>query len=122
MQGTSFAGRSILIVEDEPRIARGILTAFKAFKQAGAVVLAARALADRFAEHAGLSSAVVDLGDGEPVKSSRPKAPQRQASPAVVTLPADAGGSATGVRAAAAQEGGGAERRRQIETGVKSSR
>lgn len=43
MQGTSLAGRSILIVEDEPLIALDLV---KAFKQAGAVVLATRSLAD----------------------------------------------------------------------------
>jgi CheY-like chemotaxis protein len=43
MQGTSLAGRSILIVEDEPVFALGLVTAFQ---DAGAVVLAARSLAD----------------------------------------------------------------------------
>jgi DNA-binding response OmpR family regulator len=56
MQGISLAGRSILIVEDEPIIALDIVTAFK---NAGAVVLAARSLA---VEHDGLSAAVIDFG------------------------------------------------------------
>ena len=43
MQGTSLVGRSILIVEDEPLIALDLVTAFQ---QAGAVVFAARSLAD----------------------------------------------------------------------------
>ena len=64
MQGISLAGRSILIVEDEPIIALDIVTAFK---NAGAVVLAARSLAEgsRLVEHDGLSAAVVDFGLGD---------------------------------------------------------
>jgi DNA-binding response OmpR family regulator len=64
MQGTSLAGRSILIVEDEPLIALDLVTAFQ---QAGAVVFAARSLADatRLAEHDGLSAAVLDFGLGD---------------------------------------------------------
>jgi CheY-like chemotaxis protein len=64
MQGISLAGRSILIVEDEPITALDIVTAFK---NAGAVVLAARSLAEAFrlVEHDGLSAAVVDFGLGD---------------------------------------------------------
>ena len=64
MQGTSLAGRSILIVEDEPLIALDLVAAFK---QAGAVVLAAGTLADAIplAGHDGLSAAVVDFGLGD---------------------------------------------------------
>jgi len=64
MQGTSLAGRSILIVEDEPIIALDIVTAFT---NAGAVVFAARSLADaiRFVEHDGLSAAILDFGLGD---------------------------------------------------------
>ena len=64
MQGTSLAGRSILIVEDEPVIALGLVTAFQ---EAGAVVLAARSLADatRLAEHDGLSASVLGFGLGD---------------------------------------------------------
>jgi DNA-binding response OmpR family regulator len=64
MQGTSLAGRSILIVEDEPLIALDIVTAFK---NAGAVALAARSLAEasRLVEHDGLSAAIVDFGLGD---------------------------------------------------------
>ena len=52
MQGTSLAGRSILIVEDEPL---------------GAIVLAARSLAEAsgLVEHDDLSAAVVDFGLGD---------------------------------------------------------
>jgi hypothetical protein len=42
MQGTSLAGHSILIVEDEPLIARGIVDAFKGV---GPVTFSARTLA-----------------------------------------------------------------------------
>ena len=64
MQGISLAGRSILIVEDEPIIALDIVTAFT---NAGAVVLAARSLAEasRLVEHDGLSAAIVDFGLGD---------------------------------------------------------
>ena len=63
MQGTSLAGRSILIVEDEPLIALDLV---KAFQQAGAIVLAARSLEDAapLVEHDELSAAVVDFGLG----------------------------------------------------------
>jgi DNA-binding response OmpR family regulator len=63
MQGTSLAGRSILIVEDEPLIALDLV---KAFQQAGAVVLAARSLDDAtpLVEQDELSAAVVDFGLG----------------------------------------------------------
>jgi DNA-binding response OmpR family regulator len=64
MQGTSLAGRSILIVEDEPLIALDLV---KAFQQAGAVVLAARSLAEAtpLVEHNELSAVVVDFGLGD---------------------------------------------------------
>jgi|KBSSwiStaDraftv2_1062776.scaffolds.fasta_scaffold28343_7 CheY-like chemotaxis protein len=50
MQGSSLAGRSILIVGDEPVIALDIVAAFE---KAGAVVLAAGSLAGatRIVEH-----------------------------------------------------------------------
>jgi CheY-like chemotaxis protein len=62
MHGTSLAGRSILIVEDEPVIALDLVTAFKQ-----AVVLAARSLAEAsgLVEHDDLSAAVVDFGLGD---------------------------------------------------------
>ena len=66
MQSTSFAGRSILVVEDEPLIA---LDVSLAFENVGAVVLTARTLAAALllVEHGGLSAAVLDfgLGDGD---------------------------------------------------------
>jgi DNA-binding NtrC family response regulator len=66
MDSTSLAGRSILIVEDEPLIAFDIVTAFE---KAGAVALTARSLADavRLADHDDLSAAVLDFGlaDGD---------------------------------------------------------
>ena len=64
MQDTNLAGRSILIVEDEPVIALDLVTAFE---QAGAVVLAARSLAEAsgLVEHDGLSAAVLDFGLGD---------------------------------------------------------
>jgi DNA-binding response OmpR family regulator len=66
MQSTSLAGRSILIVEDEPLIALNIGLAFE---KAGAAVVAARCLPDavRLVERDGLSAAVLDfgLGDGD---------------------------------------------------------
>lgn len=66
MQSTSLAGRSILIVEDEPLIALDIVTAFQ---KVGAITLPARTIADaiRLVEHDGLSAAVLDFGlrDGE---------------------------------------------------------
>ena len=66
MQSISLAGRSILIVEDEPLIALDI---GQAFENVGAVVFTARSLNDavRLVEQDGLSAAVVDfgLGDGD---------------------------------------------------------
>jgi CheY-like chemotaxis protein len=64
MSGTSLGGRSILIVEDETLIALDIV---EAFENAGAVVFAARSMADaiRFVEHDGLSAAVLDFGLGD---------------------------------------------------------
>jgi len=66
MPSTSLAGRSILIVEDEPLIALEIVTAFQ---NAGAVALTARSLTEaiHLVEHDGLSAAVLDfgLGDGD---------------------------------------------------------
>lgn len=66
MHGHSLAGRSVLIVEDEPLIALDIVNAFEA---AGAQVKAARTLADakRLVEQDGLSAAVLDFGlrDGD---------------------------------------------------------
>ena len=66
MPSTSLAGRSILIVEDEPLIALEIVTAFQ---NAGAVALTARSLTDaiHLIEHDGLSAAVLDFGlaDGD---------------------------------------------------------
>ena len=67
MQGT-LAGRSILIVEDEPLIALDIANAFE---ELGATTITARSLVDalRLVEHDGLSAAVLDfgLGDGDAV-------------------------------------------------------
>jgi DNA-binding response OmpR family regulator len=66
MQSTSVAGRSILILEDEPLIALDI---GDAFARAGAVVVPAKSLgtAHDLVEVNSLSAAVVDfrLGDGE---------------------------------------------------------
>ena len=66
MPSTSLAGRSILIVEDEPLIALEIVTAFQ---NAGAVALTARSLTEaiHLVEHDGLSAAVLDFGlaDGD---------------------------------------------------------
>jgi DNA-binding response OmpR family regulator len=66
MEGTSLAGRSILIVEDEPLIALDIVDAFK---RVGAVTVSARTLAEaiQMVEHDGLSAAVLDFGlrDGD---------------------------------------------------------
>jgi DNA-binding response OmpR family regulator len=63
MQSTNLAGRSILIVEDEPLIALDIVDAFK---KAGAVTFSARTLAEAIdmVEHDGLSAAVLDFGLG----------------------------------------------------------
>ena len=64
MEGTSLAGRSILIVEDEPLIALDIVYAFE---KAGAVTFSARTLAEAIdmVEHDGLSAAVLDFGLGD---------------------------------------------------------
>jgi|KBSSwiStaDraftv2_1062776.scaffolds.fasta_scaffold1646116_1 DNA-binding response OmpR family regulator len=64
MQNTSLAGRSILIVEDEPLIALDIATAFE---KVGAVTFNARTLAEAIdmVEHDGLSAAVLDFGLGD---------------------------------------------------------
>ena len=64
MQSTRLAGRSILIVEDEPLIALDIVTAFE---KAGAVALTARSLVDaiHLVEHDGLSAVVLDFGLGK---------------------------------------------------------
>lgn len=61
MQGTSLAGRTILIAEDEPFIAMDIAAACET---AGAVVLTAATLDDaaRLVEHDALSAAVLDFG------------------------------------------------------------
>ena len=61
MQGTSLAGRTILIAEDEPFIAMDIASACET---AGAVVLTAATLkaAARVVEHDCLSAAVLDFG------------------------------------------------------------
>jgi DNA-binding response OmpR family regulator len=65
VSSTSLAGRTILIVEDEPLIA---LDVGIAFENAGAVLLSARSLAQaqRLVEHDDLSAAVMDfaLSDG----------------------------------------------------------
>jgi DNA-binding response OmpR family regulator len=55
------AGRSILLVEDEPLIALDIQVAFE---KAGARVFAVRVMSDamRFVDEAGLSAAVLDFG------------------------------------------------------------
>ena len=66
MDHQTLAGRSILIVEDEPLIAIEIV---KAFEGAGALVESARTIAEakRLVERGGISAAVVDfgLGDGD---------------------------------------------------------
>jgi CheY-like chemotaxis protein len=63
---TSLAGRTVLVLEDEPLIALNIVTAFE---QAGAIVVPARTLAKarNIVEQGGLSAAVLDfgLGDGD---------------------------------------------------------
>jgi DNA-binding response OmpR family regulator len=63
---TSLAGRTILIVEDEPLISLDIVTTFRS---AGATAVAARSLAEahRLVERKDLSAAVLDfgLGDGD---------------------------------------------------------
>ena len=63
MQGTSLAGRTILIVEDEPLIALDIAAAFA---KAGAVTFCARTLSEaiHMVEQDGLSAAVLDFGLG----------------------------------------------------------
>lgn len=66
MAGATFAGRSILVVEDEPLIALDIATSFEC---AGARVLRARSLRESLCmvENRHLSAAVVDyrLADGD---------------------------------------------------------
>ena len=66
MHSHALAGRSVLIVEDEPLIALDII---KAFEAAGAQVKAARTLAEAkcLVERDGLSAAVLDFGlaDGD---------------------------------------------------------
>lgn len=64
MQSTSLAGRSILVVEDEPLIALDIVDAFQ---KVGAITLTARTVADaiHLVEHDGLSAAVLDFGLGD---------------------------------------------------------
>jgi DNA-binding NtrC family response regulator len=66
MHSHALAGRSILVVEDEPLIVLSIIHAFEA---AGAQVKAARTLAEAkcLVERDGLSAAVLDfgLGDGD---------------------------------------------------------
>src|SRR5438552_9841535 len=61
MRKGTLAGRSILIVEDEPLIALDIT---EGFRSAGASVLSAHNLQDglRLAGHPDLSAAVVDFG------------------------------------------------------------
>jgi DNA-binding response OmpR family regulator len=63
MQSTSLAGRSILIVEDEPLIALEISIAFR---QVGAIAVMARSLAEavRHVQDESLSAAVLDFGLG----------------------------------------------------------
>ena len=66
VENACLAGRSILIVEDEPLIALGIA---EEFRSAGASVITAQRLQDglRLAGHPDLSAAVLDFGlsDGE---------------------------------------------------------
>ena len=64
MDRHTLAGRSILIVEDEPLIALGIV---QAFEVAGAEVKAARTLAEAksLVEQDPLSAAVLDFGLGD---------------------------------------------------------
>jgi DNA-binding NtrC family response regulator len=66
MQSTRLAGRSILIVEDEPLIALDIE---QTFAKAGAIVFPARKLSDahHLVEQNRLAAAVLDfrLGDGD---------------------------------------------------------
>jgi DNA-binding response OmpR family regulator len=63
---TRLAGRTVLVLEDEPLIALDIMTAFE---QAGATVVPARTLAKarNIVEQGVLSAAVLDfgLGDGD---------------------------------------------------------
>ena len=68
MQGTSLAGHSILIVEDEPLIALDIVAAFQ---NAGAAPLTACSLAEaaRPVEHDGPSPAVLDTPVPKPSAS-----------------------------------------------------
>jgi len=64
MQTTGLAGRSVLVVEDEPLIALNII---QAFETAGAHVEAARTLAEAkfLVDRDGLSAAVLDFGLGD---------------------------------------------------------
>src|SRR5436853_7193092 len=66
MQSTSLAGRSILMVKDQPLIAFDISSALE---KAGAVVITARRLPEavHLIEQDGLAAAVLDfaLGDGD---------------------------------------------------------
>jgi DNA-binding response OmpR family regulator len=63
MESTSLAGRSILVVEDEPLIALDI---GQAFENSDAIIFRARSLSDaaRLVESKALSAAVVDFGLG----------------------------------------------------------
>src|SRR5262245_55586767 len=64
MGAVSLAGRSELIVEDEPLIAINIV---ECFRDAGASVMTARGLRDglRLADHPHLSATIVDFGPHE---------------------------------------------------------
>ena len=61
MASTNLAGRSILIVEDEPLIALDIVAAFA---KVGALAFNARTLTEalQMVEQVGLSAAVLDFG------------------------------------------------------------
>jgi DNA-binding NtrC family response regulator len=63
---TNLAGRTVLIVEDEPLVALDIV---KAFERAGAIAVRARTVAQarNIVEQDGLSAAVLDFGlaDGD---------------------------------------------------------
>jgi DNA-binding response OmpR family regulator len=63
MQGTSLAGHSVLIVEDEPLIALHIRTEFE---KAGANAITVHSLRDAFrhVEQDGVSGVVLDYGQG----------------------------------------------------------
>ena len=64
MHHQGLAGRSVLIVEDEPLVALDII---RAFESAGAQVMAVRSLAEAkcLVEQNNLSAAVLDLGLGD---------------------------------------------------------